>query len=143
MTNQHFLSFDSWREAEDHLGYAPLGRKLDAESRSFRLHVRDHRLREVAPTLEVQFDGFVLSQALRGHQEVRRLATEETYGAMGKETSVGGHRSIRFELGPEPDDPDPRAPAVVTWADGDMFFLMVSDAVEVERLVELADSLYR
>ena len=145
MTNPHFLSFDTWREVEDHLGYAPLGRRLAAEPRAFRVHVRDHRLREVEPTLEVHFDGFVLSQALRGHQEARRLATEVRYGPMGKEISVGGHRAIRFELGPEPepDDPDQRAPAVVTWADGEMFILMASDEIEVEWLVELADSLYR
>jgi hypothetical protein len=49
-----------------------------------------------------------------------------------------------YELGPEPapDDIDGRTPAVVTWHDADLFFLVASDTMSSHELVRIAISLY-
>ena len=47
-----------------------------------------------------------------------------------------------YELGPEvpPDDIDGREPSVVTWADGEMFFLLASGQLEAQMLKDIAES---
>jgi hypothetical protein len=47
-------------------------------------------------------------------------------------------------LGPEvePDDIDGRTPAVVTWADGELFFFLASATAPSDMLVKIALSLY-
>jgi hypothetical protein len=49
-----------------------------------------------------------------------------------------------YELGDEPpvDDPDPRPPSVVVWADGEIFYLLASDELAVVELTDIANSLY-
>jgi len=49
-----------------------------------------------------------------------------------------------YELGPEPepDDIDGRSPAVVVWADGELFCLVASSTMLVQELVKIAKSLY-
>ena len=100
-------------------------------------------MRDVAPTLEVHFDGYVLSQAQRDHVEAMRLA-ELRYGPDASEITVVGRPGIIYELGPEPepDDIDPRPPAIVTWADGDLFLLLASDTRPASDLLQIAASLY-
>ena len=48
-----------------------------------------------------------------------------------------------YELGPEPppDDIDGRSPSVVTWQDGDMFYLVASSTLSSDDLVRVAVSL--
>jgi len=110
---------------------------------AFRIHVKDHRNREVPPTLEVDFNGFVLSQAERDPAEAARL-TGRRYGPDSRVLSVGGHEGLLYELGPEPDpdDVDPRSPAVLTWADGRRFLFLSSDRHDAADLLEIATSLY-
>jgi hypothetical protein len=57
---------------------------------------------------------------------------------------VDGRPARVYELGPEPplDDIDGRAPAVVAWADGELFCLIASDAMSSGELVRIAISLY-
>ena len=88
--------------------------------RSVRIHVRDHKLRELSindRTLEAHYGGFVLSQARKGADEARRLALDVWYGNAGEWGRIAGHVARIYELGPEPapDDIDGRSPAVVTW----------------------------
>ncbi|MFZ0015652.1 MAG: hypothetical protein WAL25_16220 [Acidimicrobiia bacterium] len=139
--NEHFLSVEGWAEAAATVGFEPL--RPVADARAFRIHVKDHRMRDVPPTLEVYFDGFVLSQAERDAVEALRLASE-LYGNDPSEVSVRGHTARLYELGPEPDpdDDDPRSPAVVTWAEGGRFVLLASDSMEALDLLEVAFSLY-
>jgi hypothetical protein len=139
--NQHFISVDGWAEAAAILGFEPL--RPRKRGLAFRIHVMDHRNREVAPTLEVDFDGFVLSQADREPAEAARLAAER-YGPDSRVVSVGNHEALLYELGPEPDpdDVDPRSPAVVTWADGRRFVFVASDRHDAADLLEIATSLY-
>jgi hypothetical protein len=40
------------------------------------------------------------------------------------------------------DDPDGRSPAVVTWHDGEMHYLLASGEMEAVYLVEIATSMY-
>jgi hypothetical protein len=49
-----------------------------------------------------------------------------------------------YELGPEPaiDDIDGRAPSVVTWHDGEMFYLIASGQMSADDLIKIANSLY-
>ncbi len=139
--NKHFISVDGWDEAAATLGFEPL--RPRQEARAFRIHVRDHRMREVAPTLEVHFAGFVLSQALREPDEAGRMAAER-FGPDPRQVLVGGHPGFVYELGPEPgpDDIDPRPPAIVTWADGALFVLLASESMEANDLLEISGSLY-
>lgn len=140
--NPHFDSVEDWADAETRLGFTPLCPA--SEPTALRIHVRDHKLREVAPTLEAHFDRFVLSQARRHPAEARRLAHGERYGLAPMEIGIAGHDAMAYELGPAPapDDIDPRSPAVVTWADDDLFVLLASDSMTVEELIEEARSLY-
>jgi hypothetical protein len=108
-----------------------------------RIHLLDHKLREVDPTLEAHFDGYVLSQGLRHPEEAYRLARRR-YGPDPVEVVIAGRDALVYELGPEPapDDVDPRAPAVVTWADDGLFVLLASDSMTAIELIEEARSLY-
>ena len=112
-----------------------------------RIHVRDHKLRELSindRTLEAHYGGFVLSQARKGTDEARRLALDVRYGSAGQGGQIAGHAARIYELGPEPvpDDIDGRSPAVVTWHDADLFFLVASDTMASRELVRIAISLY-
>jgi len=139
--NDHFITVDDWEQAEETLGFKPF--RPRHRPQAFRIHVRDHRLRDVPPTLEVYFDGFTLSQAKRDEVEARRLATE-SYGLEPAVVRIGRNQAVAYELGPEPDpgDIDPRSPSVVTWADGDLFLLLASDTKPADDLLEIAASLY-
>ena len=76
----HFLSVADLEDAEDHLGWVPIGHRVPHEARAVRIHVRDYRGRQVVPTLETFYDGFVLAQQRPGSLAAVRLALEETYG---------------------------------------------------------------
>lgn len=140
----HFLAFDDLGSAEAHLGYPPLALQIPATPKAIRVHVRDHRLRDVLPSLEVYYEGFVMSHALRDRTEAERMALGKTYGISRSEAKVREHRAARYELGPEavPGDPDTRVPAVVVWADGGHFLMLASDTMMAGQLLEIARSLY-
>ncbi len=57
---------------------------------------------------------------------------------------IAGHAAHVDELGPEPepDDIDERNPAVVTWHDAEMFYLIASGEMSSDGLVRIANSLY-
>lgn len=96
------------------------------------------------PTLEVFFDGVVLSPARCGSLGATRRAHDESYWPARSLASGRGHSATCNELGEEPpsDDPDPRQPSVVTWADGELFCFMASDELHLTRLLEVARALY-
>lgn len=111
---------------------------------SVRLFVRDHRMREVPATeqaLEAYYEDFVFSQSRPG-AEAARASVQRSYGSDPTATEVSGREARAYPRGPEPppDDPDPRMPAVVVWAEGDDFFLLASDLLEVEDLLPIARS---
>jgi hypothetical protein len=87
---------------------------------------------------------FVLSQAWRGVEEARRLALVVPYGTAGCDAQIAGYAARVYEFGPEPppDDIDGRSPFVVTWHDGEMFYLIASDKLSSGELVRIAGSLY-
>jgi len=114
---------------------------------SLRIHVRDYKLRELAVadrTLEAHYGFFVLSQAWRGVKEARRLALVVPCGAAVSDAQIAGCAARAYELGPEPplDDIDGRNPAIVSWHDGGMFYLIASDRMSSGELVSIASSLY-
>ncbi len=132
------------------LAFRPLEPKNTAGCglQSLSVHVRDHKLRELSiadRTLEAHYGAFVLSQARKGAEEARRLALAVPYGATGCDARVGGCAARAYALGPEPppDDIDGRTPAVVSWHDGDMFYLIASDRLPCAELVGIAGSLYQ
>jgi len=148
--NPHFEFFDSWKAAGERVGYVPLIPRSSAGHPLERLalFVRDHRMREVPPgrqALEAHYGSFVFSQSRPGEEEARRRALEGRYGAEPQPVSLGGREGRAYERGPEPpsDDPDPRMPAVVAWADGPRFLLLASDQLELTELLTVAASLYR
>jgi hypothetical protein len=114
---------------------------------SIRVHIRDHKLRELpraARSLEAYYGGFCVAQSWKGVAEARRWAMDVAYGQSPREIRIARHRGRLYELGPEPEpgDIDGRRPAVVTWHDGDMFYLVASGEMPAERLVRIAQSLY-
>ena len=131
------------------LTFRPLVPKHAAGLRlqSLRIHVRDHKLRELAVadrTLEAHYGGFSLSQARKGAAEARRLALDVPYGRDGRDAQIAGCAARVYELGPEPapDDIDGRSPSVVAWHDAEMFYLIASDEMSADVLVKIANSLY-
>jgi hypothetical protein len=147
--NPHFETARSWKAAQAMLTFRPLQPKRTAGFRlwSLRVHVRDHKLRELSVenrTLEAHYGGFVLSQAWKGAHEARRLAVDVQYGAAGRDAQIAGCAARVYELGPEPEprDIDGRSPSVVVWHDGEMHYLIASDEISCHELVTVATSLY-
>ncbi len=148
-SNPHFAGASSWGEAAKLLEFEPL-RPHDTrglEVQSFSVHVRDHKQRELSRrsrSLEVHYGDFVLSQSRKGKSEARRWALGTSYGSNPQSVDVAGREGRMYPPGPEPepDDIDPRRPAVVTWCDGEMFYLLASERLEVESLLEIAQSCY-
>lgn len=149
MTGSPFETATSWKSARELVTFAPripaetAGRKLQ----SLRIHVRDHKLRELEPkerTLEAHYGDFVVSQAQPGKDEARRLALDVKYGRGPREGQVAGRAARIYELGPEPaeDDIDGRPPAVVTWHDDGIFYLVASTELAAADLERIAESLY-
>ena len=148
--NPHFETVRSWKAAEALLKFRPMRlRGLTGDSlQLLRVHVRDHKMRVIelnARTLEAHYGGFILSQSQKGAEEARRLALRVSYGAEARDVDIAGHHAKVYERGPEvpSDDIDGHSPAVVAWADGDMFFLIASSTVEAAELRQIAVSIYQ
>ena len=147
--NPHFETARSWKAARAMLAFQPLVPKYTAGLRlqSIRIHVSDHKRRELpidGRTLEAHYGSFVVSQARKGEHEARRLALAVSYGPVACEARIAGHHARLYELGPEPEpgDIDGRSLAVVTWHDGEMFYLVASGEWKSDALVKVAMSLY-
>lgn len=146
--NPQFETVPSWKAAQTMLAFRP--REPDDTAghglQSLRIHVRDHKLRELSRadrTLEAHYGHFVISQARKGVKEAQRLARVVPYGPTGRDAQIGACAARVYELGPEPpaDDVDGRSPSVVTWHDGEMFYLIASDKMSCAELVRIASSL--
>ena len=151
-TNPHFETVTSWNAERTLVAFQPLEPHHTAGLIlvSIQIHVRDHKRRELPledRTLEAHSGAFVVSQSQKGAGEARRLALDVSYGPAAREARIAGHNARVYELGPEPtpDDIDGRRPAVVTWHDGDMFYLIASGSGEMSSadLVRVAVSMYR
>jgi hypothetical protein len=148
-SNPCFEVASSLKAARAMLTFQPREPKDTAGRRrqAILVYVRDFKLREVPVedrTLEVHYGAFVLSQSRKGEQEARRLALGVSYGEAPRETQIAGHAARAYELGPEPepDDIDGRRLSVVTWQDGEMFFLLASGEMFSDELVRIACSMY-
>jgi hypothetical protein len=148
--NPHFETASSWKSARSMLTFQPRKPKHTAglPLQALRIHVRDHKMRELSVdqrTLEAHYGGFSLSQAKKGVEEARRLALAVSYGRAGRDAQIAGCAGRAYELGPEPEpgDIDGRSPSVVTWHDGEMFYLVASDQMSADDLLKIAISLYR
>ena len=149
MTNPHFATADSWREAAKLLTFSPVEPRETAgySLEALRIHVRDHRQRELPAaerTLEAHYGGFVLSECRSTERDARQKALEVRYGRDPREIDVSGHEGRSYEMGPEvpADDVDGRMPAVVSWADGEMHLLLASVELSAEALLRIAGSMY-
>ena len=145
--NTHFEALASWEDASERLGRRPrvpadtAGRALQ----SLQLFVRDHRQREVPEgerALEAHYGDFVFSQSRPGARQARAAVVETSYGSPARPAEVSGCEARGYERGPEPapDDPDPRMPAVVVWCDGEEFFLLASERLDLAELLPIARS---
>ncbi|MFC2177165.1 hypothetical protein ACFLRH_01980 [Actinomycetota bacterium] len=150
VSNPHFLTVGSLKEAAAELAFQPIepGHTAGQARLSIQIHVRDHKNRELRVadrTLEIHYGAFVFSQARRGIAEAARLALSVSYGRAPRAVETSGHPAHVHELGPKPGpaDIDGREPAVVTWHDGEMHYLVASGELPAEVLVRIAGSLYR
>ncbi len=148
-SNPHFATAASWAEARKLIEFEPIRprRTRGREVQSFAVHVRDHKKRELSPrsrSLEVHYGAFVFSQSRKGKSEARRWALGQSYGQNPKSVDIAGREGRLYPLGPvpEPDDIDPRMPAVVTWHDGEMFYLVASESLDADDLLVIARSCY-
>ena len=66
------------------------------------------------------------------------------HGSTHRDTRISGNDALVYELGPEPDpdDIDGRSPAVMTWHDAAMHYLVASAEMSAEVLIRIAESLY-
>ena len=147
--NAHFVSVASFEDAREMLTFQPREPAVrgDPERVRLRIFVRDHKMRELAiadRSLEAYYDRFVFTQSRKGVDEARRLALDVSYGRDPRPGAIGGHAAKMYERGPEPEpgDPDARMPAVVTWHDGEMFFLLASGELPVQDLITIAQSIH-
>jgi hypothetical protein len=145
----HFETARSWKAARTMLTFQPLEPRHTAglRLRLIRIHIRDHKLRALSfkdRTLEAHYGIFVLSEARKDTHEARRLALDVRYGHAAQDGQIAGRAARIYELGPQPspDDIDGRSPAVVTWHDTDLFFLVASHKMSSDELVRIAISLY-
>ena len=148
-SNPHFETARSWEAARSLVTFPPLEPAHTAGLRlqSIQIHVRDHKMRELAiedRTLEAHYGGFVLSQSRRGAAEARRLALTVSYGRAARDVRIAGRDGRAYERGPDPPpgDIDGRSPAVVTWHDADMFYLIASGEMSTDDLLRIAVSIY-
>ena len=146
----HFLSAPSFEAASTYLMFAPAvpGYTAGLSLTSIRIHIRDHKDRDLPPerrTLEAHYRRFVLSQSRPGSEEARRLALDVRYGRVPQDVRIAGCAGRVYDLGlePPPGDIDGRSPAVVTWHDRDLFYLVASSKLPSEELIRIAESLYR
>jgi hypothetical protein len=149
MRNEHFAEAGDWREAAGLVTFKPVEPRFTAgfSLQSLAIHVRDHRRRELAVgerTLEAHYGGFVLSEARSTKDGARQKALETSYGAEARDVRVAGHEGKSYELGPEvaADDIDGRMPAVVTWCDDEMHYLIASGELSADVLLRIAESVY-
>jgi len=147
--NPHFAWAADWDEARNLVAFEPRRPRytLGHELRSLAAFVMDHKMRRLAVedrSLEAHYGAFNVSQCRKGAAEARRWAVEMRYGAAPKPVVVAGREGRMYDLGPvpPPDDIDPRSPAIVVWHDGDMFYMVASDQLESDRVLEVAESLY-
>jgi hypothetical protein len=148
-SNPHFETARSWHAAWSMLAFRPLKPAYTAgcQLQALRIYVRDHKLRVLSVadrTLEAHYGEFVVSQARKGIDEARRLALQVSYGCDPRDGQIAGRAARIYDMGPEPepDDVDGRAPAVVTWPDGELFFLLASSTTRSDMLIKVALSLY-
>jgi hypothetical protein len=144
-----FLTLATWAAAQTLVVFEP---RLPADTRGrplrgLRVHVRDHRRRDLPPhlrTLEAHYDGVAVCQSRPGAAGARRRALEVSYGRDPAVVRVAGHEGRAYPLGPEvpPDDIDGRSAAVVTWHDGAMFYFVMSTQMAVDEVAIVAASLY-
>jgi uncharacterized protein len=144
-----FLAPAAWEEARALVEFSA---RLPADTRGralrgLRVHVRDHRGRELPThlrTLEVHYEGLAVTQSRPGALAARRRALEVRYGPSPYPMVVSGHEGRAYPLGPEVplDDIDGRSAAVVTWADGPMFYFVMSTQLPVDEIALVAVSLY-
>lgn len=143
-----FEPVDSWKAARTMVEFEPrapsetAGRAL----RGLHVHVRDHRDRDLPRerrTLEAHYDGFVVSQSRPGTAEAKRLALDVRYGQDPVTVRLAGLDARAYPLGPvpPPDDIDGRSPGVVTWHDGEMFYLAASSELDADVLLLIAASM--
>lgn len=148
--NEHFETAEDWAAATRLVGFEPRYPVYTAgfELVSLEVHVMDHRKRRLAVgdrSLEAHYGAFVTDQKRAASEaEARRLALSESYGSSAKTVRVSGHEGRSYPLGPAvpPDDVDGRAPAVVVWSDGPMFYLVASGELDEPSLLRIAESMY-
>ena len=148
-TNPHFASAANWDEAAKLVDFEPLRPRESRglEARTFAIHIRDHKKRKLgrrSRSLETHYGDFVFSQSRKGQSEARRWALSLAYGPNPRSVEIAGREGRVYPLGPEPDpdDVDPRMPAVVTWCDGELFYMIASDSLEADDLLAIARSCY-
>ncbi len=148
-SNPHFASVSTWAEAAKLVDFEPLRprktRNLDVQR--FVVLLRDHKKRELdrsSRSLEVHYGKFVFSQTRKDKSEARRWALSVSYGSNPQSVEIAGREGRMYPLGPvpEPDDIDPRMPAVVSWYDGELSYLIASESLESDDLLQVARSCY-
>jgi hypothetical protein len=147
-SNPHFLPVGSWVEAAEHLDFEPRQPRMAGLGEpTLSIYVLDHKRRELPigrRSLEAHYADFVLSQTRCGPAEAVRRALRLSYGITPREAEVAGHPARAYELGEAtwPPDDDGPPPAVLTWHDGGMHFVVASYSVTLAELEPIAASMY-
>ncbi len=146
-SNPHFVQVADWADVLPLVDFEPRVPEHTAglERQNLTVFVMDHRKREVARSrrsVEAHYGDFVFAQSMPGVSEAKRLALSVAYGVQARTVGITGCEGRGYERGPPvgDEDPDGRSPAVVTWCDGPLFFLLASTELDLEALVRIGRS---
>lgn len=148
--NDHFETVADWAAAGALVAFQPRRPSFTAgfALQSIAIQVMDQRrcrLPVGTRSLEAHYGGFVVDQTrLASAEEARLRALSVPYGTTFESVWVARCEGRAYPRGPEPDldDVDGRAPAVVVWSDGPMFYLVASDQLDDAALLRIASSMY-
>lgn len=148
--NDHFEIAADWEAAERLVDFKPRRPSYTAGCtlNTLAIYVKDPNKRPLPigkRSLEAHYGRFVIDQhRTSSEEEAKRRTFAGSYGQDPVTVRIAGHPGCSYAPGPEPEPGDigGRAPAVIVWHDGDMFYLIASEELDNDVLRRIGSSMY-